>query len=123
MENVGDPAWTNVALHGPGYSGDTPLAKRRPFPAGQDATGWHVYSMEWTPDHFAFKVDAEEFYRVTRADVEAHGRWAFDTPKHVIVNLAIGGAYPRGVNKIAKPYEVRPIHVDLIKRNKAIDES
>ena len=28
MENVGDPGWTSVALHGPGYFGDTPLVKR-----------------------------------------------------------------------------------------------
>ena len=26
MENVGDPSWTNIALHGPGYSGNTPFS-------------------------------------------------------------------------------------------------
>src|SRR5262245_5118302 len=30
MENVGDPTWTNFALHGPGYSGNTPLVSRQP---------------------------------------------------------------------------------------------
>ncbi len=121
MENVGDPSWTNVALHGPGYSGNTPLVKRRSFPAGQDITGWHVYSMEWTTDGFVFKVDDDPFYRVSRADVETHGRWAYDTPKHIIVNLAIGGAYPAGVNKIAKPYVgLAESTVDLIKRDQAM---
>src|SRR5690606_33842974 len=47
MENVGDPSWVNAALHGPGYSGDTPLVRRRPFPPGEDATGWHVYAVRW----------------------------------------------------------------------------
>lgn len=118
MENVGDPSWTNVALHGPGYSGDTPLAKRRPFPAGRDATAWHVYSMTWTPDSVAFSVDDDEFYRVTKADVEVHGRWAYDSPKHLILNLALGGSYPRGVNKTEKPYAGIPQEtVDLIKRD------
>jgi hypothetical protein len=28
MENVGDPGWTSAAVHGPGYSGDTPLVRR-----------------------------------------------------------------------------------------------
>jgi hypothetical protein len=42
MENVGDPTWTSVGLHGPGYSGDTSLMRRFAFPAGQDTTGWHV---------------------------------------------------------------------------------
>ena len=32
MENVGDAAWTSVALHGPGYSGNTPLVMRTPLP-------------------------------------------------------------------------------------------
>src|SRR6478672_3224680 len=44
MENVGDPSWTSVALHGPGYFGDTPLVKRAPLPSSADVTAWHVYS-------------------------------------------------------------------------------
>ncbi|HEY6509695.1 MAG TPA: glycoside hydrolase family 16 protein, partial [Vicinamibacterales bacterium] len=59
MENVGAPDWTNSALHGPGYSGNTPLVSRRSFPAGQDITGWHVYSMDWSSSGFVFKVDDE----------------------------------------------------------------
>src|SRR5947207_422417 len=46
MENVGEASWTSVALHGPGYFGNTPLVKRAPV----DITGWHVYSVDWTPD-------------------------------------------------------------------------
>jgi hypothetical protein len=71
MENVGDASWTNVALHGPGYSGNTPLVARRAFPAPADATGWHVYMVEWTPDGFVFSVDGDAFYRPSRADVAA----------------------------------------------------
>ena len=104
MENVGDPAWISVALHGPGYSGDTPLVKRAPFPGRHDATAWHVYAVDWTPEALVFKVDARQVYRVTRAMVEAHGRWAFDNPKHLILNLALGGIYPASVNRAKSPY-------------------
>jgi beta-glucanase (GH16 family) len=100
MENVGDPGWTSVALHGPGYFGDTPLVKR----ATVDISAWHVYSVDWTADLLTFRIDGKEIYRVTKADVEKYGRWSFDNPKHLIVNLALGGAYPHGVNKIEKPY-------------------
>jgi len=31
---------------------------------------------------------------VTRAEIEEKGRWAFDTPKFVILNFAIGGIPP-----------------------------
>ena len=103
MENVGDPAWVSVAVHGPGYSGDTPLVMRAPFPPGQDITGWHVYSVDWYPDEMIFRVDQREIYRVTKAMVARHGRWAFDNPKFLIVNLALGGGYPRSVNGAKGP--------------------
>src|SRR5262245_32625712 len=60
MENVGDSSWTSVALHGPGYFGDTPLVRRAPV----DATGWHVYSVDWTADLLVFRIDGREIYRV-----------------------------------------------------------
>lgn len=108
MENVGDPSWMSAAMHGPGYSGDTPIVKRAPFPAGQDATGWHVYAVDWAPDSLVFRVDDREIYRVTRAMIAPHGRWAFDNPKFLILNLALGGGYPRSVNHAASPYPGLP---------------
>jgi beta-glucanase (GH16 family) len=108
MENVGDPAWVSAALHGPGYSGDTPLARRAPFPAGEDAAGWHVYAADWTPDEIVFRVDAREVYRVPRAAAERYGRWAFDNPKFLILNFALGGGYPRAVNGAGAPYPGLP---------------
>ncbi len=120
MENVGERDWTTVALHGPGYSGNTPLAARRPFPAGADITGWHVYSMTWTTNGFVFKVDDQTFYEVPRAKVESYGRWAYDTPKYLILNLALGGQYPQSVNHATEPYPGLPAAtVDLIKTGKA----
>lgn len=121
MENVGDPTWTNFALHGPGYSGNTPLVSRQHFARGGDITGWHVYSMDWTSDSLVFKVDDVEEYRVTRAMVEKHGRWAYDNPKFLIINLALGGQYPQAVNKVAQPYLGLPqATVDLIAADKAV---
>jgi beta-glucanase (GH16 family) len=107
MENVGDPGWTSAALHGPGYSGNTPLVKRTAMAAG-DATGWHVYSVEWTRDALAFSVDEREVYRVTRAAVERFGAWSYDNPKFLILNLALGGNFPKSVNKTAGPYAGLP---------------
>jgi beta-glucanase (GH16 family) len=121
MENVGDPTWTNFALHGPGYSGNTPLVSRQHFSGGGDITGWHIYSMDWTQDSLAFKVDGKQEFRVTRTTVERHGRWAYDTPKFLIVNLALGGQYPQSVNKVAEPYVGLPQStVDLIKADNAV---
>lgn len=120
MENVGDPTWTSVALHGPGYSGNTPLVKRWSLRPSSDVTGWHVYSADWSPDGFVFKVDDDEVYRVTKAAVEQYGRWAYDNPKYLIVNFALGGAYPQAVNHVTAPYPGLPAEtVDLIRNGRA----
>jgi beta-glucanase (GH16 family) len=121
MENVGDPAWTNFAVHGPGYSGSTPLTRRKYFGAGNDVTKWHVYAMSWTDDALAFSIDGQEEYRVTRAMVERHGRWVFDTPKFLVINLAVGGAYPLAINHATEPYIGMPqTTVDLVKRGDGV---
>jgi beta-glucanase (GH16 family) len=104
METVGDPTWFSNAMHGPNYFGNTPLAYRYHFPQGTDVTQWHVYSVDWTPASLTFKVDGITTYTVTRAMVEHYGRWAFDNPKFIILNFALGGGYPAGVNKITAPY-------------------
>jgi hypothetical protein len=51
--------------------------------------------------------------------VEQYGRWAFDNPKFVILNVAIGGNYPQAVNGARAPYPGLPeATVDLIKNNR-----
>jgi beta-glucanase (GH16 family) len=120
MEYVGEPDWTSVALHGRGYSGETPLVNKVYFPRQKDATTWHVYSVDWTPKGFVFKVDGEIMYRATRPMIEHYGPWAFDNPKHLILNLALGGAYPVKTNGVKKPYPGLPAEtVELIKAGKA----
>jgi beta-glucanase (GH16 family) len=121
MENVGDPAWINFALHGPKYSGDKALAKRKYFAAPDSIRGWHVYMVRWTKDALVFLVDDHEEYRVTRATVEQRGAWAYDNPKFLILNQAIGGGYPQAVNGVARPYKGLPRStVDSIKEGRAL---
>jgi beta-glucanase (GH16 family) len=117
MENVGEPDWTSVALHGPGYSGETPLVNKFYFPRGQGADGWHVYSVDWTAKGFVFKVDGLVTYRATRTMIEHYGRWAYDNPKFLIFNLALGGAYPVKTNGVKSPYPGIPLAT--VKRIKA----
>jgi beta-glucanase (GH16 family) len=115
MEHVGAPDWTSVAIHGPGYSGNTPLVSR----ATVDPAQWHVYAVDWTADAMVFFVDDREVYRATRAMIERHGRWAFDNRKYLILNFALGGTYPRSVNKVDRPYPGLPAStVEMIGQEK-----
>lgn len=116
MEYVGEKDWTGVALHGSGYSGETPLVNKYFFPDGVDVTQWHTYAAEWTADQILFLVDDRVTYRVTRPMVENYGTWNFDTPKFVILNFAMGGAYPFKTNRVEKPYNGVPqATVDRVK--------
>jgi beta-glucanase (GH16 family) len=121
MENVGDSSWVSHALHGPGYFGNTPLSYRYFFPIGIDVTQWHTYAVKWTADSLTFSVDGTVTYTVTKAMVEKYGRWAYDNPKYLLLNFALGGGYPKGVNKVTEPYPGLPqSSVDKIKAGKAL---
>ena len=108
MEYVGEPDWTGVALHGTGYSGETPLVNKHFFEPGTDVTDWHEYEVDWDAHRILFKVDGMLIYRVTRPMVEFYAPWRFDTPQHLILNFAVGGIYPFKTNGIASPYKGVP---------------
>lgn len=119
MEYVGEKDWIGVALHGPGYSGETPLVNKFFFPDGVDVTQWHTYAVEWKKDTIEFLVDDHVTYRVTRPMVENYGKWSFDNPKFLILNFAMGGAYPFKTNGIKEPYNGVPAEtVEQVKTGK-----
>lgn len=120
METVGDGSWISNAMHGPNYFGNTPLTFRYFFPKKSTVNDWHIYSVDWTSDKMVFKTDGVVTYTVTKSQVEHYGKWAFDNPKFIILNFALGGGYPNGVNKITKPYfGMSQATVDKIKAGQA----
>jgi beta-glucanase (GH16 family) len=52
-----------------------------------------VFAVVWDSLAVQFLVDDSLHYRVERSDVERHGRWVFDKPFFVILNLAVGGTF------------------------------
>ena len=120
MEYIGEKDWAGPAVHGPGYSGETPFVNKHYFPAGNDITTWHIYAVEWTRDSLLFKYDDTLVLRITRPMVEHYGKWVFDNPNHLLLNFALGGAFPVKMNGVKKPYYGLPQStVDLIKNNES----
>ena len=94
MENKGsDSLRTSSAVHGPGYSGNTPFAHVNPLAHGTIASDFHTYSVEWDSLHIRYFVDDTVHYVVARSDVAQYGNWVFDQPFFVILNLAVGGNF------------------------------
>ncbi|MEV7404718.1 discoidin domain-containing protein [Streptomyces sp. NPDC091267] len=105
MENIGYGDWTSSALHGPGYSADGNIGKQQTYPNGGRADEWHTYGVEWTPEGMTFTVDDRVVQRTSRQKLEStRGQWVYDHNQYVILNLALGGAYPAGWNKVTQPY-------------------
>lgn len=105
MENVGYANWTSTALHGPGYSAAGNVGKSQTFPNGGRVDQWHTYAVEWTPEGMVFTVDGQVVQTTSRQKLEStRGQWVFDHNQYVILNLALGGAYPAGHNQVTTPY-------------------
>jgi beta-glucanase (GH16 family) len=104
MEYVGEKDWASAAVHGPKYSGDAGLVNRLYFADSSNATQWHIYSVDWKPDSLIFKYDGITMFRVTKPMTAFFGPWAFDNPKYLILNFAVGGIYPFKINGIKEPY-------------------
>ena len=51
--------------------------------------GFHIYAVEWSEDEIRFFVDGELSFIVT----ETASRPVFETPKNIILNLAVGGLF------------------------------
>jgi beta-glucanase (GH16 family) len=95
MESVGrEPSINHGSLHGPGYSGGSPLTGIYTLPDGQKfADDFHTFAIEWEPTAIRFYVDGNLYQTKTAADA-AGRQWVFDHPFFIILNLAVGGSFP-----------------------------
>lgn len=93
MEAIGKrPDMVRGTLHGPGYSRDDSVGMDFVVPGQRFADDFHRYAIEWEPDQIRFYVDDCHYNTLTRADVP--GRWAFDHPFFMLINVAVGGFWP-----------------------------
>ena len=107
MEYVGEKDWIGVALHGPGYSGETPLVNKYFFADGEDVTDWHVYAVEWDPNEIRWYLDGVHFHTATTNNwfssaAPSNPRAPFDSNFHLLLNVAVGGNFPGNPNGSAQ---------------------
>ena len=95
MENIGEAGRVYSTLHGPEYSGAKGISAKYDLPAGEVVnTGFHVYAVEWSPNKIRFYFDDKLIAERTPADLPAGAKWVYDHPFFVILNMAVGGAWP-----------------------------
>jgi beta-glucanase (GH16 family) len=96
MENIGkEPGVVHGSLHGPGYSGGSPLTDEYTLPGGAKlADEFHLFAVEWEKDVIRFYLDDTLYETKTTADVPAGKMWVYDHPFFMLLNVAVGGQWP-----------------------------
>jgi beta-glucanase (GH16 family) len=96
MENIGkEPSMVHGTLHGPGFNAGNGLTATYNLPRGRRvADRFHVFAMEWEPEAIRFYVDGHLYSTKTPKDVPDGGKWVFDRPFFLLLNVAVGGAWP-----------------------------
>jgi beta-glucanase (GH16 family) len=97
MENIGkEPDKLHGSLHGPSTTANTgDLTSIFTLPAGQNfADNFHIFAVEWEPDTVRFYVDTNLYATFRSSDWPPGGKWVFDHPFFIILNLAVGGDWP-----------------------------
>ena len=92
MEYKGqEPTTVHGTVHGPGYSGGNAITKSFTLPNSRFDNDFHIFGVEWGKDYINFYVDDKLYNQITPDKVT--GKWVYDHPFYIILNLAVGGNY------------------------------
>ena len=86
-----EPSLVLGTIHGPGYSAASGVSGRYSLQGGRFDTDFHVFAIEWTEDGIDWFVDDNHYHSVDRS--EPGGRWVFDHPFFILLNVAVGGGF------------------------------
>ena len=105
MEFVGfDPGVIHANIHTTKYNHVLKTGKGSQIKIPDASTEFHVYALEWEPDHLGFFVDDKKYFTYSN---EGTGReaWPYDQDQYLILNLAIGGAWggAKGIDESSFP--------------------
>jgi beta-glucanase (GH16 family) len=96
MENIGiEPSLIHGSMHGPGYSGNHGLTSALNLAGNRRLhDDFHIYAIEWEPNVVRFYLDSKLYQTFTPDLLPAASKWVFDHPFFILLNVAVGGAWP-----------------------------
>ncbi len=121
MENVGrEPSTVHGTIHGPGYSGAQGVGAPFELPKGRRFTDdFHVFALEWEPKELRWYVDGALYQTLTPASLPAGAKWVYDHPFFILLNVAVGGAWPGDPDRTtAFPQTMTVDYVRVYRREK-----
>ena len=100
MENIGSlPSTLYGTLHGPGYSGGNGISGNTVLSGAALGDDFHVYAIEWEENRIRWFLDGQQFFSLTPANLPAGSAWVFNQPQFLILNVAVGGNWPKNPNE------------------------
>ena len=91
MELLGNtPSIVHGAVH---WDSNGHLSRTNEFSllTGKFSSGFHKFSLVWTPNNLNWFVDNHQFFHLGRSEISA---FPFDLPQFFIFNVAVGGNWP-----------------------------
>jgi beta-glucanase (GH16 family) len=96
METIGrEPTLAHGTIHGPGFSGGNAIGAPVSLPDNAAfAADFHTFAIEWQENEIRWYLDDVLYQTRGPKDMPGIGRWVFDHPAFMILNLAVGGKWP-----------------------------
>ena len=93
MEHVGfNQGVIHGTVHTKSYNHKIGTQKGKSIKLENVSDKFHIYSIEWYPNKIMFFVDDIHYYTFNN-EMLSWREWPFDTPFHLILNIAVGGGW------------------------------
>lgn len=118
MEEVGyDQDRIHATTHAAAYNWQSPQQRTASTVVPGVTTGFHTYTLEWSPTRIEMFVDGQHYYTSIDPNWGDDG-WPFNKPFHIILNLAVGGSWggAQGVDPNIWPRRMRVDWVRVYQR-------
>ena len=78
---------------------------------------WHVFEVDWQETNIRFAIDGLVYYQFDRESTTDKTRWPFDQEFHLIMNIAVGGAWGglRGIDDAAFEGDGQTMEIDYVR--------
>lgn len=94
MEHVGfDPNVIHSTIHTEAYNHVDGTQRGSSTEVPGATSSFHVYALEWTPEEIRSYVDGEQYFAFQKPAGASSAEWPFDHDFHLILNIAVGGAW------------------------------
>ncbi len=119
MEFVGyEPGIVHANIHTKKYNHVLKTGKGSQITISDASDAFHVYALEWEPDHLDFLVDNQKYFTF-RNEGTGPDVWPFDKEQYLILNLAVGGAWggAKGIDATSFPQKYFIDYVRVYQKN------